>query len=84
MRRMLVDRALFGAWVSLALLLTGCSKPEASTGSAGATASAAAVAIGNLAPAVTLTLHDGKKVRLRDKKGRQVLLYFYPKDGTSG
>jgi peroxiredoxin Q/BCP len=27
---------------------------------------------------------DGKKVSLSDFKGRKVLLFFYPKAGTSG
>lgn len=27
---------------------------------------------------------EGKKIRLKDYKGKKVILYFYPKDNTSG
>ncbi len=41
--------------------------------------------IGNLAPAFTLLDQDGKKVSLKDFKGKQpVVLYFYPKAMTPG
>ncbi len=40
--------------------------------------------IGNLAPAFTLPDQDERKVALRDLKGRNVLLYFYPKAMTPG
>lgn len=36
------------------------------------------------APAFTVTNQDGKKVSLKDFKGKTVVLYFYPKDMTSG
>jgi peroxiredoxin Q/BCP len=39
---------------------------------------------GSRAPAFTLPDHDGKRVSLRDFAGRRVVLYFYPKDDTSG
>ncbi len=39
---------------------------------------------GKAAPAFTLTDADGKKVSLSDFKGRDVILYFYPKDDTPG
>lgn len=37
-------------------------------------------------PAPSFTLHDadGEKVRLEDFRGRDVILYFYPKDDTPG
>jgi peroxiredoxin Q/BCP len=33
---------------------------------------------------VTLTLQDGKAVPLQSLKGKQVVVYFYPKDDTPG
>jgi thioredoxin-dependent peroxiredoxin len=36
------------------------------------------------APDVTLTGADGEPVRLGDFKGQKLVLYFYPKDDTSG
>lgn len=36
------------------------------------------------APAFTLPSQDGSPVSLRDLRGKWVVLYFYPKDGTSG
>ena len=36
------------------------------------------------APDFNLPDPDGKKVSLSDFKGRKVLLFFYPKAGTSG
>lgn len=39
---------------------------------------------GKKAPAFSLPNADGKKVALKDFKGRKVVLYFYPKDMTSG
>lgn len=41
--------------------------------------------IGNLAPSFTLLNQDGKKVSLKDFKGKHnVVLYFYPKAMTPG
>ena len=39
---------------------------------------------GDKAPDFTATTHDGGKVALSDFKGRQVVLYFYPRDNTPG
>jgi peroxiredoxin Q/BCP len=39
---------------------------------------------GTLAPDFTLNSQDGKPLRLRDLRGKWVVLYFYPKDFTSG
>jgi peroxiredoxin Q/BCP len=41
-------------------------------------------AAGTAAPAFTLTSNEGKTVNLSDFKGKWVVLYFYPKDFTSG
>ena len=39
---------------------------------------------GDRAPDFTVTDGDGKTVRLRDFRGKKVVLYFYPKDDTPG
>lgn len=40
--------------------------------------------VGTKAPAFTLPDKDGRPVRLSDFLGRKVVLYFYPRDNTSG
>ncbi len=40
--------------------------------------------VGKKAPAFKLKNQDGKTVSLSDYKGKNVILYFYPKDNTSG
>ncbi|HEX3560725.1 MAG TPA: peroxiredoxin [Pyrinomonadaceae bacterium] len=39
---------------------------------------------GTPAPDVTLTSNEGNQVNLKDYRGKWVVLYFYPKDFTSG
>ena len=39
---------------------------------------------GKKAPLFTLENQDGKKISLKDFAGKNVILYFYPKDNTSG
>ena len=39
---------------------------------------------GQLAPDFTLPSQDGSKISLHQFKGKWVVLYFYPKDGTPG
>lgn len=41
-------------------------------------------AVGKKAPAFTVPAHPGGKVKLADFKGKNVVLYFYPKDDTPG
>jgi len=41
-------------------------------------------AVGSAAPDFTLTTGDGSQVGLKDYKGKWIVLYFYPKDFTSG
>ncbi len=41
-------------------------------------------AVGAVAPEFTLTTNEGKKASLKDYRGQWVVLYFYPKDFTSG
>jgi thioredoxin-dependent peroxiredoxin len=40
--------------------------------------------IGKAAPAFTLDTDTGEALSLKDLKGKKVILYFYPKDDTSG
>lgn len=46
--------------------------------------SAATPAVGSDAPQFTLNSQDGTPVSLKDYEGKWVVLYFYPKDMTSG
>jgi peroxiredoxin Q/BCP len=39
---------------------------------------------GKLAPAFTLNDAEGKKVSLKDFRDKNVVVYFYPRDNTSG
>ncbi len=39
---------------------------------------------GTKAPSFTLANQDGKQICLDDLRGKWVILYFYPKDNTSG
>jgi peroxiredoxin Q/BCP len=43
-----------------------------------------AITEGKAAPAFTLTDAKGKKVSLKDFAGKNVIVYFYPKDDTPG
>jgi thioredoxin-dependent peroxiredoxin len=70
---------------------TQSAKPTATTAPATTSTTATAPAssqaqlkAGDDAPAITLTLQDGKTVPLSSLKGRQVVVYFYPKDDTPG
>lgn len=45
---------------------------------------AEAPAVGTEAPGFTLTTNEGNQASLRDFRGQWAVLYFYPKDFTSG
>lgn len=60
--------------IAAALVLAACSKVSA----------AEVPEAGQTAPDFTLPSQDGTNVSLRDFRGHWVVLYFYPKDGTSG
>lgn len=51
---------------------------------ANAAAAAGLLADGTTAPGFTLPSQDNNQVALSDYKGKWVVLYFYPKDKTSG
>lgn len=42
------------------------------------------LSVGDKAPDFTLPTDDGGKISLKSLKGKPVVLYFYPKDDTSG
>jgi peroxiredoxin Q/BCP len=42
------------------------------------------VSEGDVAPDFTLESDDGREVSLSDYRGKRLVLYFYPKDGTPG
>ncbi len=44
----------------------------------------ASVTVGSKAPEFSLKTGDGRTVSLKDFRGKKVVLYFYPKDDTSG
>ena len=69
MRKSLTSAALFTA----ALVSLGLNAHAADT-----------VAVGSTAPVFTLPSQEDKPVSLSDYKGKWVVLYFYPKDQTSG
>jgi peroxiredoxin Q/BCP len=43
-----------------------------------------APSVGSMAPEFTLNSQEGTQVSLKDYRGKWVVLYFYPKDFTSG
>ena len=42
------------------------------------------IAIGKAIPNITLPANDGQTISLADYNGKNIVLYFYPKDSTSG
>lgn len=42
------------------------------------------LAVGDKAPDFSAVNDEGKKITLKELKGQRVVLYFYPKDNTSG
>lgn len=84
-------RRLLFLFAPLAVL--ACSKePPAPTPTSAAAATATAtgtanegeLAPGTPAPAIKAKAHDGTDIDLAALKGKQVVLYFYPKDETPG
>jgi peroxiredoxin Q/BCP len=42
------------------------------------------IKVGDRAPSFCLPSAEGTKISLKDFKGKKIVLYFYPKDSTSG
>jgi len=72
-KSMILTSAIFAA--SLVVLIGGYSLLRGSS---------SAPAIGSTAPDFTLSSQEGQPVTLSSLKGQWVVLYFYPKDFTSG
>jgi thioredoxin-dependent peroxiredoxin len=68
-------------YISLCLLLLGGAIAMKPTSAA---ATGDGPVVGANAPKFRLTSNEGKQVSLKDYKGKWVVLYFYPKDFTSG
>lgn len=86
---MIARRSLAAFVVSLGCVaaLTGCSKKDAPTDvpvRASAPARSELLAVGDAAPDFDAVAHDGSAVKLSALRGKSVILYFYPKDGTPG
>ncbi|WP_437632334.1 peroxiredoxin [Sorangium sp. So ce854] len=82
-----------GTALATLALAAGCNEPAGAPGGAAdkpaqtspsGAAQAAPLKPGDAAPDVTLALHDGREVKLSSLQGKQVLVYFYPKDDTPG
>jgi thioredoxin-dependent peroxiredoxin len=73
-------------WVILACALVfasgACTKSEQPQGTAAAPE--ALLAEGAAAPPIDTTAHTGEHVSLAALRGKPIVLYFYPKDDTSG
>lgn len=67
-------------WIAVALVAVFA----AAVGISSLRAGDKAPTVGMAAPDFTLNSQDGKPVSLHDFKGKWVVLYFYPKDFTSG
>ena len=71
--RLRVMLFVFGLAIAAAATLSAADSTEAATPSVGAPA-----------PSFNLTSDEGKPTKLEDFRGKWVVLYFYPKDFTSG
>jgi peroxiredoxin Q/BCP len=83
-RRILAKELSMSRSKSLAGVVLAAAFAAASAHAADKAAAAAPPAVGAVAPAFNLTNSEGKKSSLADFRGKWVVLYFYPKDFTSG
>jgi peroxiredoxin Q/BCP len=74
-------RALFIAVAALALLAAGVAVASFAAGGPDASQ---LLPVGSAAPQFVATAHTGETVDLATLRGRHVVLFFYPKDDTSG
>jgi peroxiredoxin Q/BCP len=70
--------------LGLALIFAAYPALHAAQGGQGAQPDQNLPAVGSAAPDFSLPSQEGTKVSLHDFKGKWVVLYFYPKDMTSG
>src|SRR5262245_36691879 len=95
MRTMISQRTISWALpLLLALLLPACTESKQAPPGASSAKPAASdphsglvpppLKPGDMAPDITFKLQDGQEVKLSSLQGKQVLVYFYPKDETSG
>jgi peroxiredoxin Q/BCP len=74
------------SWIVVACLVAslpaGCAKSDTAQGTAASPQGL--VAEGSPAPPIDATAHTGEHVTLAALRGKPVVLYFYPKDDTSG
>jgi peroxiredoxin Q/BCP len=87
MRRTLPPTPRIVLLIGIALVAAAVIAPAAARAATGATASGDSLvppAAGVKAPEIDLETTAGKPARLKDYRGRWVVLYFYPKDFTAG
>lgn len=76
--------------LAVLLALGACNKKEpAPSGTSSASAAATEqrsglLSVGDKAPDIQATAHNGTAVKLRELAGKPVVVYFYPKDDTPG
>jgi len=78
------DRPDYGAFMNKTLLFAALILLNALGMAIGATETQTQPATGTAAPDFKLTTGDGSQVSLKNYRGKWVVLYFYPKDFTSG
>jgi len=78
------DRSDYGEFMNKTLLFAALILLNALGMAIGATETQTQPAAGTAAPDFKLTTGDGSQVSLKDYRGKWVVLYFYPKDFTSG
>jgi len=77
-QRMWPKLRLVALWLSVCVLALGCRpivRPDGGTG---------LLPVGSPAPDLAGTTLDGKQLHLKDVRGHQAVVYFYPKDETPG
>ncbi len=78
------DQPDYGEFMNKTLLFAALILLNALGMAIGATETQTQPATGTAAPDFKLTTGDGSQVSLKDYRGKWVVLYFYPKDFTSG
>jgi thioredoxin-dependent peroxiredoxin len=69
---------------AVALMLLGAASCAHSDPAPGPTTPDGLLAVGATAPDFAVIAHDGRTIELSKLRGHYVVLYFYPKDDTSG